>query len=347
MTCNNDCALCCCCGPGQLVELPDYYCRFHSSLPVVGSNYNCSDATRQYLNWELTEQKANGSSAYLSLLADNFYAYSAFTEFVSNEDVSCFVSYGTFFNPYEQYGYDCFVGGSEQYEETGWKEIERIQYRCIAQGTGGAYVCVRSQTWARISYDIKNPKVNIARCKVPTSACASEIPLQEGLELDDCGYLVTATLDVCYKIETQSYINTGNLNAPCNDLPAFYDTPTGTITTVSQGTVCVTRSRVLKSLKNDPDNTNRIFFDLAETDQAVDCCKDWLSPFLRNTLPLGKPPEWNDENFRCSCVPEASFEITGECPDLTGLTCSNDTICEIDSLIVQYAAGFKWRFFWS
>jgi len=347
MSCNNQCALCCCCGPGELVELPDYYCRFHSSLPATALNYNCLDTTRQYLNWELTEQRADNSSAYLALLADNLYAYTAATEFITNEDVSCFISYGVFFNPYEQYGYDCFQGGSGEYETLGWKEIERIQYRCIAQGTFGAYICYRSQIWARITYDIKNPKVSIARCKVPTSACASEISEQEGLGLDDCGYLVTATIDVCYKIETQSYLNTGSYNAPCDDLPAFYDTPTGTITTVSQGTVCVTRSRVLKSLKNDPADPDRIFFDLDAEGSAVDCCKDWLSPFLRNTLPLGKPEEWNDENFRCSCQTEASFEIEGECQDLSGQTCSDDTICEIDSLIVQYAAGFKWRFSWS
>lgn len=347
MSCNNECALCCCCGPGELVELPDYYCRFHSSLPATVPNYNCLDTTRQYLNWELTEQRSDSSSAYLALLADNLYAYTAATEFITNEDVSCFISYGVFFNPYEQYGYDCFQGGSGEYETVGWKEIERTQSRCIVQGTEGRYVCYRSQTWARITYDIKNPKVSIARCKVPTSACASEIPEQEGLGLDDCGYLVTATIDVCYKIETQSYLNSGSYNAPCDDLPAFYDTPTGTITTVSQGTVCVTRSRVLKSLKNDPADPDRIFFDLDAEGSAVDCCKDWLSPFLRNTLPLGKPEEWNDENFRCSCQTEASFEIEGECPDLSGSTCSDDTICEIDNLIVQYAAGFKWRFSWS
>ena len=350
MSCNNECALCCCCGPGQLVELPDYYCRFNSVLPVEGLNYNCTDTTRQFLNWELTKQKVDGTtSTFFSLLADNYYAYEAITEFKRDEDVSCFISYGTFLNPYYQYGYFCFTGGSGEFESTGWKEIERLQYRCRDFTTIGApYVCRRSQTWARVSYDTSLPKIKITRCKVPNDACKAEIALEEELGTGQCGYLVVATIDICYKIETQSYFSTGQPNDPCSELPAFYDTPTGTITTVAEGTVCVTRSKVFKSLKNDPLSPNRIYFELEDTDSAIDCCKDWPSPFLRLTLPLGKPEDWNDDNFRCSCEPKTSFEIKGdECPDLSGFVCSDDYICERDGWILLTPAGKLWRFWWS
>jgi hypothetical protein len=349
MGCNNDCALCCCCGPGELVELPDYYCRFHSILPVEGFNYNCTDTTRQFLNWELTKQKADeATSTFFSLLADNYYAYLAATEFKQDEDVSCFISYGTFFNPYYQYGYVCFDGGSGEFETTGWKEIERLQYRCRDfSSLGNPFKCIRSQTWARISYDTSLPKIKITRCKVPNEACESEVSAEEDLSVGDCGYLVVATIDICYKIETQSYFSTGQPNAPCSDLPDFYDTPTGTITTVAQGTVCVTRSKVFKSLKNDPSDPDRIYFELTDSDSAIDCCKDWPSPFLRLTLPLGKPEDWNDENFRCSCETKTSFVIRGdECPDLSGLTCSDDYICERDGWFLQTPAGELWRFWW-
>lgn len=350
MSCNNECALCCCCGPGQLVELPDYYCRFHSVLPVEGVNYNCTDTTRQFLNWELTKQKVDGAtSTFFSLLADNYYAYEAVTEFKRDEDVSCFISYGTFFNPYYQYGYSCFEGGSGEFEQTAWKEIERLQYRCRDfTSINAPYVCRRSQTWARITYDTSLPKIKITRCKVPNDACKSEIALDEELGTGDCGYLVVATIDICYKIETQSYFATGQPNAPCSDLPAFYDTPTGTITTVAEGTVCVTRSKVFKSLKNDPLNKTEIYFELNDTDSSIDCCKDWPSPFLRLTLPLGKPVDWNDDNFRCSCEPKTTFEIEGDaCPDLSGAVCSDDYICNRDSLQLLTPAGEVWKFKWS
>ena len=348
MSCNNECALCCCCGPGQLAELPDYYCRFHFILPVVGASYNCTDTTRQFLNWELTKQKVDGAtSTFFSLLAENLSSFEASTAFRQDEDISCFISYGTSANPYYQYGYVCFEGGAGEFETTGWKEIERLQYRCKAS-FGAPYVCLRSQTWAKISYDTSLPKITITRCKVPNDACKEEIALDEELGTGQCGYLVVATIDICYKIETQSYINTGDPNAPCSELQPFYDTPTGTLTTVAQGAVCVTRSKVFKSLKNDPLNKDKIYFELTDTDSAIDCCKDWPSPFLRFPFPYGKPANWNDDNLRCSCEPKTSLEIKGdECPDLSGLDCTDDYICERDGWILLTPAGKLWRFWWS
>lgn len=343
MTCNGGCALCCCCGPGELLELPDYYCRFYSTLPVTsGFNYGCSDTVRQFLTWHMTEQQADGSDFELALNADNKFAVDPRDDFTDDEDATCFISYGTLLNPYT-YGYGCFTGGVGEYQDTGWKEIERVQYRCIAQGTGGQYICFQGQKWARITYDLKDPKVFITRCKVPTEGCEDET--NPDLNLGDCGYLVVATVDLCYKIEVQTSFATAST---CEELPGFYDEPTGTITTEDQGTLCITRSKVLESLKNSLSEPNRIWIELDRTETSdVTCCKDWLSPFLRVSLPLGKPEEWNDENFRCSCENAASLSIEGECPNLDGLTCQAEYyICEISDITVPYAAGNKWRISW-
>jgi hypothetical protein len=333
-----------------MVELPDYYCKHYPDLPVEGFNYNCTDTTRQFMTWELTKQKVDGAtSAFFALQCDSGLPFILAPFFTKDEDSTCFMSYRTSAEPYYQYGYVCFDGGSGEFEQTGWKEIERIQYRCRDFTAGGVYKCIRSQTWARITYDTSLPKIKITRCKVPNEACEDEVSIDEKLLVGDCGYLVVATIDICYKIETQSYFSTGQPNAPCSDLPAFYDTPPSfaPITTVSQGTICVTRSKVFKSLKNDPSDANRIYFELSDSDSAMDCCKDWPSPFLRLTLPLGKPEDWNDENFRCSCETKTSFRIEGdECVDLSGLTCSDDTICVRDKLEVPTPAGETWRFWW-
>ena len=343
MSCNNECALCCCCGPGQLVELPDYYCRFHSVLPVEGVTYNCTDTTRQFLNWELTKQKVDGAtSTFLSLAA----ATQSLLTFRNDEDVSCFMSYGAS-NVYE-YGQECFIGGAGSFESTGWKEVRRIQNRCRVAGTSNPYRCFRSQTWAKIDYDITSPSISIARCKVPTVACESEISIDEKLEVGDCGYLVTATLVICYKIETQSYFATGANNAPCDSLPAFSETPIGTIQLEDEGRICVTRSKVYKSLKNDPLNKTEIYFELNQLDSAIDCCKDWPSPFYRWLFPSGKPSDFNENLFKCSCNPSTSFDVEGDpCPNLSGFECSEPPLCFIDSLQLLTPAGEVWKFKWS
>lgn len=335
MSCAGKCALCCCCGPGQLIDLPDYYCRFYSSLPVMGGfNYGCNDTSRKYLNWLLTEQQSDGSNTNLALNADNMFAYDPRDAFVDEENTTCYMSYGTSLSPYS-YGDFCFQNGT--YESTDWTEIERIQNRCTGQGSSG-YVCFRKQTWARISWDLTNPKVFIARCKVPTDGCKEETDVrQEGLNVGQCGYLVIATVDVCYKIETRTVLMQSDPNAACSTLPDFYDEPTGTIVVVEQGTVCVTRSRVVRTLKDNASLPDAIWIELEINDQVPTCCHDWLMPENFNQ-------EYRDSLFRCGCDTEASFSISGECPDLTNQPCDQaDTICEVATLTVPYAAGSSWR----
>jgi hypothetical protein len=338
MACNGGCALCCCCGPGQMVELPDYYCRFYPTLPVTGPNYGCSDTDRKYLLLTLTEQRADGSDAVIALNADNKWAHNPADDFRQQENTSCYMSYGTLFSPYS-YGYSCFQNGSEYFEQTDWKEIERIQYRCVAQGTGGAYICVRSQTWARISWDIANPRAFIARCKIPTEACMDDIDSQGTTDLNegDCAYLVVVTFNLCYKIETQSYISTSSPNAACSTLPDFYDEPTGTITTLEQDTICVTRSRVVSTLKGDPENPEDISIDPGFNSNVQNCCTDWV-------IPKGQSAEARSNLFRCDCDGQVSFEVAGECPPDLGIQCDETQyICDIDTLSVPFAAGYKWR----
>ena len=336
MACNGGCALCCCCGPGQMVDLPDYYCRFYETLPVTGFNYGCSDSTRKYLFLNLREQRADGSNAIIALNADNKWALNPADDFRQQENTTCYMSYGTLFSPYS-YGYSCFQNGSEYFEQTDWKEIERIQYRCVAQGTGGAYICVRSQTWARISWDIANPRVFIARCKIPTEACMDDIDALgiNNFTVGDCAYLVVITFDLCYKIETQSYISTSSPNAQCSTLPDFYDEPTGTITTLEQGTICVSRSRVFGALKGNSLIPEEIWMRF-ELSSVPNCCTDWV-------IPKGQSAELRSNLFRCNCEGEVSFEVAGECPPDLGLTCDPASyICEIDSLVVPNAAGSLW-----
>lgn len=335
MACNGGCALCCCCGPGQMVELPDYYCRFYPTLPVTGTNYGCSDTDRKYLLLTLTEQRADGSDAVIALNADNKWALNPADDFRQQENTSCYMSYGTLFSPYS-YGYSCFKNGSEYFEQTDWKEIERIQTKC-----GTPLTCSRKQTWARAAWDIDNPRAFIARCKIPTEACMDNIDAVEinDLNVGDCAYLVVVTFNLCYKIETRTSLQVaGWPNYGCDALDDFSDTPTGNITTLDQGTICVTRSTVVKTLKGDPTNPDDISIDLSFFNQNVpDCCRDWI-------IPKGQSEDARSNLFRCNCHGDALFVVEGECPPDLGLPCDSASyICDIDTLSVPFAAGYKWR----
>jgi hypothetical protein len=242
------------------------------------------------------------------------------------------MSYGTLFSPYS-YGYSCFQNGSEYFEQTDWKEIERIQTKC-----GTPLTCSRKQTWAKISWDIAFPTAFIARCKIPTEACMDDIDAVEinDLNVGDCAYLVVVTFNLCYKVETRTSLQiAGFPDYSCDALEDFSDTPTGNITTLDQGTICVSRSRVVKTLKGDELNPDEILISL-EPFNVPDCCTDWV-------IPKGQSAEARSNLFRCDCEGQVSFEVAGQCPPDTGLPCDPASyICEIDTLVVPYAAGFKW-----
>jgi len=334
MACNGGCALCCCCGPGQMVELPDYYCRFYPTLPVTGFNYGCSDTNRKYLLLTLTGQRADGSDAVIALNADNRWAHNPADDFRQQENTSCYMSYGTLFSPYS-YGYSCFQNGSEYFEQTDWKEIERIQTKC-----GTPLTCFRKQTWARAAWDINNPRAFIARCKIPTQACMNDIDAIEtnDFSVGDCAYLVVITFNLCYRIETRTSLQVaGWPNYGCDALEDFSDTPTGLISTLEQGTICVSRSRVVKSLKGDPENPEDISVILRGVSKVPNCCADWV-------IPKGQSAGARSNLFRCGCDGEVSFEVAGECPPDGGAQCDETQyICEIDTLSVPAAAGAQWR----
>ena len=334
MACNGGCALCCCCGPGQMVELPDYYCRFYPTLPVTGPNYGCSDTNRKYLLLTLTGQRADGSDAVIALNADNRWAHNPADDFRQQENTSCYMSYGTLFSPYS-YGYSCFQNGSEYFEQTDWKEIERIQTKC-----GTPLTCSRKQTWARAAWDIDNPRAFIARCKIPTQACMNDIDANEtnDFSVGDCAYIAVITFNLCYRIETRTSLQVaGWPNYGCDALEDFSDTPTGLISTLEQGTICVSRSRVVKSLKGDLFNPNNISISIGKDFNVPNCCTDWV-------MPKGQSAEARSNLFRCGCDGEVSFEVAGECPPDLGINCDETQyICEIDTLSVPNAAGAQWR----
>lgn len=355
MACAGGCTSCCCCGSGEMKDLPDYYCRFYADGGVLppGIPAECVDSPRQTLNWTITEFNLDNSLFSTELQADYFPTCSGCQTFANDEDLTCWIEYKDFY----PYGY-----AFEYTNDTAWVIIEESQ--CSGTkffpGIGTRDYCVRLQTQARVKYGLQNLKVNIARCKIPNEACNSEVG---DMDLDECGYLITATMDVLYVIKTmqtmaQQALAPAGSGTACDGLPDFpepmdpsYDpiaTGIGGNPVVTYYTKCITRSQVYKTLKNNPLDPTQIYvdFDFPIAGQDVDCCKDWPSP-NRNFFG-GKDPTYNDETFRCSCDSELALVVEGDCDDNTcfELDPAATQVCNTWSISIPFMAGRKWILSW-
>jgi len=351
MACAGGCTSCCCCGSGEMKDLPDYYCRFYDTIPWPQPS-RCTDSTRQKLNWLLAEYNLDSTSLSVDLQADFFPSCSGCQSFFNDEDITCWIEYKDAY----PYGY------SFQYDnDTEWVIIEESQCTGtrFVPGLGTRDYCSRGQTQARVKYGLENLKVNIARCKIPNEACDDEV---EDMDEGECGYLVTATLDVKYRVQIwrwseQNFAAAGSGTA-CDGVADFPDvldpsydpsvTGIGGNPEVTYYTECITRSRVVKTLKNDPLDPDRIYIELDRliADQDVDCCKDWPSPNLN--FDGGKDPTYNDETFRCSCDSQLPLLVEGDCDDIGCIEIDpNATVtCNTWSIVVKYMAGNKWILSW-
>jgi len=359
MACVGNCTLCCCCGVGELVELPDYYCRFVPVLPGTGNEWSgsrCADTTRQKLNWLLTDINLDATNMSVDLQSPFINTNcSECLSLLKDEDTNCWVTYEDLF----PYGYSFAYTN-----DTHWTIVEESE--CFGTkyfpGQGLADYCFRRQTQVRVQYGLKNMKVNIARCKIPNAACDSEVSL---MDEGDCGYLVTATMDVVYKVYIWSVFIDGRIQSPtganqCRNVGPFpephpdsYEPVSDPLLgiTVNTYTECITRSKVVSTLKGDPADPDRIYIEFVRvlSGQDVDCCNAWESPNLKNQgFPEGKPEGENEVLFRCSCDSELSLLIEGEC---TLLDCvSTDPgatyTCNTSQLQIDFMAGNKWFLSW-
>jgi len=354
MACIGGCTLCCCCGTGEMKDLPDYYCRFYATLPA-GSGLLCTDTTRQKLNWLISQFNLDSTSTDFDLQSPFFPSCSGCLSLGNDEDTNCWMTYERAFPYGYAFGYS---------NDTHWTIIEESE--CFGSkffsGMGVRDYCYRTQTQARVKYGIKNMKVNIARCRIPNAACDAEVSeLTEG----KCGYLVTATFDVQYKVYIFPWTdyriqnrNTGtNQCENVNDFPDPYADSFEPVSdplfgiSVETYTECITRSVVVETLKNDTLDPERIYieFERQIAAQDVQCCKDWQSPNLVNQgFPEGKPEGENDELFRCSCDSELSLLIEGEC-QMTDCTTTDPAAtysCTTSQIQINFMAGNKWILSW-
>jgi hypothetical protein len=305
------------------------------------------------LNWTITEFNIDNSLFSTELQADYFPECSECQSFANDEDISCWIEYKDFY----PYGY-----AFEYTNDTEWVIIEESQCSGtrFIPNVGLRDYCSRFQTQARVKYGLQNLKVNIARCKIPNEACNSEVG---DMDLNECGYLITATMDVLYVIKTmqtmaqESWAPAGSGTA-CDTLSGFPDTMDSSYDPIATGiggnpvvtyyTKCITRSQVYKTLKNNPLDPTQIYvdFDSPIAGQDVDCCKDWPSPTRK--FFGGKDENYNNETFRCSCDSELALVVEGECDDNTCLEIDPAAaeVCNIWSISIPFMAGKKWILSW-
>jgi hypothetical protein len=342
---------CCCCGAGEMPDLPDYYCRFFVDLPP-GIPSQCVDTVRQELNWQITEFNLDNSILSVDLKADYAGGLGSPT-FDNDDDISCCMEYKDLF----PYGYSFAYTN-----DTEWVIIEESQCSGTKFFTeiGNRDYCMRFQTQARVKYGLQNLKVNIARCKIPNEACDDEVG---DMEEKECGYLVTATMDVLYAITTYQWASelsrapagSGTACDGVQDYLALLDPSYDPIASglagnpiVTYYSKCITRSQVVKTLKNNPLDPTQIYvdFDSPIAGQDVECCKDWPSPTRK--FFGGKDENYNDETFRCSCDSELALVVEGDCDDNR---CVIDDpgaaqVCNAWSISIPFMAGKKWILSW-
>jgi hypothetical protein len=345
---------CCCCGTGQMPDLPDYYCRFYEEGGILWPWVppECVDSPRQKLHWDLSQFNLDGSAIGFDLQAD-YAGRVGEPNFENDEDMSCWIEYKNLL-PY--------VYTFEYTQDTEWVIIEESQCSGtrFVPGIGVRDYCSRFQTQARVKYGLQNLKVNIARCKIPNQACDDEV---EDMIEKECGYLVTATMDVVYVITTMQTMNISALapagsGTACDSLPDFlppmdpsYDPIASGIAgnpTVTYYTKCITRSKIFKSLKNNPADATQIYIKLERpiASQDVECCKSWPSP--NRKAYGGKDENYNDETFRCSCESELVLSVKGDCEDNTCLEIDPNATqtCMEDGILIPYMAGNDWILSW-
>lgn len=284
MTCNGDCARCCCCGSKQLREMPGYNEDINNpGRPVKAT-----------IRWNFDSGLFNGE--YFDLVRVNYTDPSNSGSYASTERV-CMVEY----RPGSGYPGGGYGGGDSPVcvgptKSTPW--VRAAYGKCCnnpAAGPNRAYA-----VFYRLSATLCDIALNVARCKKTTYAC----DYVNSIDADDrCGYLVNARMQLRLIVEVAEY-RRGGLFDPIDcedivyptaeDVPASFPATYWTNFNASDVYVPVARSRVVSSLRTIP---TEIELFLPYGINQKECCSEWGVP--ENAFGIPKPSGWNDVYFQC------------------------------------------------
>lgn len=308
MTCNGNCARCCCCGSKQLRELPGYNEDIN----------NPGRPDKATIRWNFDDGIFNG--LFFDLIRVNYTDPSNSGSYASTERV-CMVEYRL--PPSGYYGGPNQCPGEEYRRTSPWVRVA-VGKCCEPFNTPNRGWVNTQAVFYRVALKPCDIAINIARCKKTTYACDYVNSIDS---TDPCGYLVTARMKIDFRLEAarfSSRVFTENLATDCaavtypnvSDVPTTFpsDGWTGPSTQYCVETlVPVTRSRVVSSLRTIPTEIEiTLPSGLPELGQnQKECCSEWGVP--ENAFGIPKPGGWNDEYFGCLNDDFLKIDATPEC----------------------------------
>lgn len=295
MTCNGDCARCCCCGSKQLRELPGY-----NNDPAATIRWNFDGGLFDGVFFDLVRVPYGGT---------------IFTDSFASTDKICMVEYGVG----SGYGPGYGIGGDVPVcvgpnKTTPW--VRGSYGRCCGlEPFDTNYIYAE---FYRINARICDISLNVARCKKTTYACDYINSVNSN---DTCGYLINARFSLRFEVQIATYKKEpwffGGVFPECEtvfptaeDVPETFPAEFWSITSSSLPTFLpVARSRVVSNLRTIP---TEIELFLPYGINQKECCSEWGVPENFGGMP--KPPGFNDDYLQCQAN-DGNFdvEIESEC----------------------------------
>jgi hypothetical protein len=178
--------------------------------------------------------------------------------------------------------------------------------KCCDKKPGGAIAGEGDHLYAeffRVSVNLCDIALNVARCKKTTYAC----DYVNSVDADDpCGYLVNARLQMRFEVEKALYEsnNCDDVYPNASDVPTTFPSGFWTLTSSPLPTFLpVARSRVVSSLRVIP---TEIELFLPYGINQKECCSEWGVP--ENAFGIAKPGGWNDLYLQCQAN-DGNFEV--------------------------------------